>query len=103
MEVGGWFGGDGVRGGLVGVGPSRPRAYPARVASLARAPFAVRKGRFVWCCIRSGAVVVCCPFRGTKGARAERAGYARGREDAVVAPPPPLGDHKGSPLRGGGG
>ena len=35
------------------VGPSPPRAYPARIASLARAPFAVRKGRWWWlmgCC-----------------------------------------------------
>ncbi len=31
------------------VGPSPPRAYPARGAPLARAPFAVRKGRgIVW-------------------------------------------------------
>ena len=33
---------------LFGSCPSPPRAYPARGASLARAPFAVRKGRG-WC------------------------------------------------------
>ncbi len=33
---------------LFGWGAPPPRAYPARIASLARAPFAVRKGRG-WC------------------------------------------------------
>ena len=28
-------------------GPAPPRAYPARIAALARAPFALRKGRCV--------------------------------------------------------
>ena len=28
-------------------GPAPPRAYPARIAALARAPFALRKGRLL--------------------------------------------------------
>ena len=37
-----------VRGNDVRPAARPPRAYPARVTSFARAPFALRKGR-VWC------------------------------------------------------
>ena len=45
--------------------PAPPRAYPARGASLARAPFAVRKGRGGWwgfCGDACFGGLVGCPF-----------------------------------------